>query len=276
MSPARRKSRISGGVVFRTPGGKVGVIPDTEYLSLAYFFVILGTQLSSVDFFHYFSGDQVTDNASDSEKSVSQDFRKELREASIKSVVAGILGGVVVAVGAIWAFGSQIAAGAVSSGVESAVISKLKDKNSDLAKEIEKGVLDELPIGAVVPFNTGESEPCIGEKWERFKPGASRFIVGAGFRQTGKLTPRPPFKELPEQAIGGAETITLAENNLPAHSHNSYGVSRGGEAVRNGSGLTAVSGVEPDTEIVGKPTGGGEEIDIMPPYIALHFCIKVQ
>jgi microcystin-dependent protein len=92
---------------------------------------------------------------------------------------------------------------------------------------------------------------------------------------------------------GGAETATLATANLPAHSHSL--------AAQSGAGTTSVPGpllglaqvVEDDgtparsyssaaantslaSASVGGPTGGGQAMGILNPYLGLQYAISLQ
>ena len=93
-----------------------------------------------------------------------------------------------------------------------------------------------------------------------------RFIVGAG--------------NLPVQATGGSQNVTLSVPNLPAHNHTYtdfyFGQNRdtwkdGGDASPND-----YTGVSTSTTRTTDSTGSGTAFDIRPPYYALAYIMRVQ
>ena len=77
----------------------------------------------------------------------------------------------------------------------------------------------EVPKGAVIAFNSSANEPCPGEEWELFDAAKGRFLLGAGFRISGELTPRPPFFDDQEKSRGGKERVKLSMTEIPPHGH---------------------------------------------------------
>jgi microcystin-dependent protein len=71
---------------------------------------------------------------------------------------------------------------------------------------------------------------------------------------------------------GGAETVTLLANHLPAHTHQ---VSLGGTASGTG-GTMAASGSGAVTPMPSGVTGGGWPVPIMPPMLTVNFQIALQ
>jgi microcystin-dependent protein len=71
---------------------------------------------------------------------------------------------------------------------------------------------------------------------------------------------------------GGAETVTLLANHLPAHTHP---VSLGGTASGTG-GTMAASGSGAVTPMPSGVTGGGFPVPIVPPMLTVNFQIAIQ
>jgi microcystin-dependent protein len=99
-----------------------------------------------------------------------------------------------------------------------------------------------------------------------------KFVIGSGgARATGKT--------------GGAETVTLTENEMPVHAHNAgsltirtiQGDGNVGFAVRlNGSDTTTIQDTDNIVRGVTAPMGGGQAHDNMPPYVALFFTVVAK
>ena len=86
---------------------------------------------------------------------------------------------------------------------------------------------------------------------------------------------------------GGAETVTLTTAQLPAHSHPVNASDHGGDdaPVRSPAGRVLdrgnVYGDAPDGKTVMNSgmignTGTGQPVSILPPHLALNFCISLQ
>jgi len=85
----------------------------------------------------------------------------------------------------------------------------------------------------------------------------------------------------PSATSGGARNVTIAEGNLPAHSHkvkyatinvdNEQTGTPGTVASNNAVGTTASQDA-----FTSETTGGGESLDIRNPYLALYYIIKVK
>ena len=143
-----------------------------------------------------------------------------------------------------------------------------------------------LPVGSVVAFDSQECPEAKG--WFPFGPANGRVLIGAG--SGSGLTSR----RLREQK--GREWVSLSEANLPSHSHSS-----GDLEVGNPKSLwlhESASGAAADSNrkwalfddqtaynlgnhqhsISGTTgeTGDGEAFDIMPPFVALTFCVKKE
>lgn len=89
--------------------------------------------------------------------------------------------------------------------------------------------------------------------------------------------------------IAGTETVTLTQNNLPAHNHLLNAVSGAGTAGAPGPGEFLAQSTArdriysnaptPDTTLSTAtiaPTGGGQPADIRQPYLVMNFVIALQ
>ncbi|MEE4118963.1 MAG: tail fiber protein [Paracoccaceae bacterium] len=94
------------------------------------------------------------------------------------------------------------------------------------------------------------------------------------------LTPRRQGEK------GGAETVTLTEGQLPAHSHSLNALSSGGDNPSPTGNLLANDGTDriygagtADTtlsaEAVGS-TGSAEPVSVIQPYLAVRYCVALQ
>ena len=125
--------------------------------------------------------------------------------------------------------------------------------------------LDALPTGTIVMWS-GEVVPngwaiCDGQNGTPDLRG--RFVIGAN--DTYKLESR-----------GGNATHTISVDELPGHTHTVAGVN----VVSDGNGGSLFSGgedsVTPSSGVTTNATGGGQEMDILPPYYALAYIMKVS
>ncbi len=120
-----------------------------------------------------------------------------------------------------------------------------------------------------------------------------RGRVPMGFGQGAGLSNRPIGQR------GGAETIVLAQSQLPSHAHTAttttetvVGVSNenGGESVANGQFLAnqfgaysedgspgaALGGVTSTSDTTVSPTGGGQQHNNIQPFTVVNYCIALQ
>lgn len=140
-------------------------------------------------------------------------------------------------------------------------------------------------LGAVVAFDRQKAQPC-PDGWRPFEPAGGRVIVGAGFNKNASksgtpLFQRPSHLDDEAAAIGGEERWTLTEAQMPPHQHGVYphaGYTASGNgdlppsgAIEGAGGGDAKTHVWPNITSV---TGGGKPFDIMPPFVALYYCIK--
>ncbi len=145
-----------------------------------------------------------------------------------------------------------------------------------------------VPSGAVVAFLSSEQQTCPSGPWELYKPASGRFILGAGDNTDSDLTSRSLGD------VGGAELVTLMEENLPPHGHKISTDSISGNGIHDGLAgyphngatdlgiLTEFSNI-PDKDgfttvhpDVLEKTGGGVGHENMPPYVALYYCIRTE
>lgn len=136
--------------------------------------------------------------------------------------------------------------------------------------------------------------------WEWFEPSGGRMIIGAGQHQNkgengAGLKRYPSFLEIPGEAVGGAETHTLIEEEMPEHRHSMFAGGEKGVLSRwpGGKQTVAVGGdvsqgmssesyayqmrahtEEPIHGVTGA-LGKDKPHNNMPPYIALYFCKKL-
>lgn len=137
-----------------------------------------------------------------------------------------------------------------------------------------------IPAGAVVAFNSSESQTCPGEDWVLFDEAKGRFILGAGHASRSELTPR----QLGD--TGGEENHQLTIEEMPSHRHGIpyvssdikyYDAREGANTAyfdyrqRNDVNLEIV--IQRKEWGVGAE-GGNREHNNMPPYLALYYCIK--
>jgi microcystin-dependent protein len=89
--------------------------------------------------------------------------------------------------------------------------------------------------------------------------------------------------------MGGSETVTLLESEIPAHAHNQMASTEDGGQGTLAAGITLASSVNGtlyqknvNANLVNMnfqalaPTGGGQPHNNMMPYLTLNFCIALQ
>lgn len=139
--------------------------------------------------------------------------------------------------------------------------------------------------GAVLAFDRDRNEERVcPEGWDYFGPAGGRFVVGAG-EHDNTLTEYHSFSEDENQSVGGSESITLVEDNLPEHSH-LLAMATAEEQYRAEQGTPfKPSLVNKDGPFGGRMfvTGGPRNLTVsrertpalvpnMPPFVALYFC----
>lgn len=155
-----------------------------------------------------------------------------------------------------------------------------------------------LPVGAVTMF-AGTTAPlgwvlCNGQLLDRTAYASLFQVLGTSYGNTSATNFRvPDFRGLfpvgaggdyAVGAKGGAATVSLGVNNLPAHTHGvtsdkfAQGVGLYKSNVAGGTGWTVLSTTESgaDGALVTKPTGQGVAHENRPPYLAMSFIIKAQ
>ncbi len=132
-----------------------------------------------------------------------------------------------------------------------------------------------MPLGSIIMwFGDGNSPPdgwtlCNGENGTPDLRG--RFPVGAGGQYAAGDT-------------GGAETVALALEQMPAHTHGlgAYGLERGhsGSDYTEGHDNVWITGGSAQTDPAGGPDGGEEGSadphENLPPFMALHYIMRVE
>lgn len=128
--------------------------------------------------------------------------------------------------------------------------------------------------------------PQLGPDWFPYDKGAGRVLVGVG-RGNGRSVRN--FED-----TGGEEEHILTVDQIPNHEHPvvdpGHSHKLPGEFITNRQGVNEWGGTEPggsiaedqdldisrdaNSDVEVGPIGGGGAHNNMPPYIALHFCIK--
>lgn len=102
---------------------------------------------------------------------------------------------------------------------------------------------------------------------EYFKTPDLRGRVSVGAGEGVGLTSRVLAE------TGGEESFTLTTDQLPAHDHDiTIGATSVGTATEPGS-LSVLSPTGGTTDITSTSVGNGDPIDIMPPWIAVNYCV---
>jgi hypothetical protein len=139
-------------------------------------------------------------------------------------------------------------------------------------------IVGAIPSGAVVAF----AKECPKELgWREHSAAIGRFIIGVGTTDVPWQRVGPDGKwsgdlvKLTSHTLaetGGEENHILTVGQLPSHNHNAY------RATGNGDGLYPKAEVMgPRSQAIAAPTqdaGGNQPHNIMPPFIALHYCEK--
>lgn len=124
----------------------------------------------------------------------------------------------------------------------------------------------EVPKGTVAAF---ELVNC-PTGWESYEEAAGRFVVGVG--SNAELSPKALGQ------VGGREKITLSISQMPKHQHNTPQAMADGGGPHFGLGPIRLSvhgkNWATNTTEMTSIEGGGEGIDITPPFVSLRFCIK--
>ncbi|WP_339632066.1 hypothetical protein [uncultured Sneathiella sp.] len=173
----------------------------------------------------------------------------------------------------------KIGAGALIGGAVAAVITALLVIYFDKPAASPGGDGTGIESGAVVAFEGASSCPS---GWSVYTKAESRVIVGAAGSSPGKGADGKSLSAHKAGTNGGQETVTLAADNLPPHTHqynDIYFSSDGGTVTvpKNfGSGsktdnnnkgyqITRTTNAEKTTPAA---------ISNLPPFIALTYCVK--
>ena len=157
-----------------------------------------------------------------------------------------------------------------------------KTEVAGLRKEVE--ALKEALKGAVVAFDRKKAQPC-PDGWQPFEQAGGRFVVGAGFNKNASKSASPLFhypsiQDDATNGAGGEERVTLSEAQIPAHQHSVYhhagyhasqGTPPPSGAVQGALAGDTYTYVWPG---VTSKTGGGKPFEVLPPFVALYYCIK--
>ncbi len=146
--------------------------------------------------------------------------------------------------------------------------------------------LDPIPAGTVI---ASVNECDRNKGWVPFREASSRFIIGAStdetLRKSDKGADGEPLTARPAGEPGGQESVTLSKEHLPSHGHQIGFRNRNLDAGGGGPSEPFVDSVGdgvnaavPNPKHFSKTgeTGKGESHENMPPFIALHFCEKVN
>lgn len=172
----------------------------------------------------------------------------------------------------------------VSPGVARAdtAIDVYKTEVAALRKEVD--ALKSALQGAVVAFDRKKMQPC-PDGWHPFEQAGGRFVVGAGFNKNASKAGSPLFyypsiQDDAANGTGGEERVTLSETQIPAHQHSVYwhadyhasqGTPPPSGAVQGANAGDTYTYVWPG---VTSKTGGGKPFEVLPPFVALYYCIK--
>jgi microcystin-dependent protein len=176
---------------------------------------------------------------------------------------------------------------------------------------------DEL-LGAILPFAVPSGSNVLGSKWiecdgRALDPASYPDLyakIGTTFGQSGALFKVPDLRgrvpvgatsTIADNAIGGSETVMLAETNLPSHSHgvidpgHTHSILQYNVSLKEGSSHFAyqffdddhghTTLVSPTPQVIQSssaglqvssfsPPGGQQAVNVMKPFISLRYFIR--
>jgi len=164
--------------------------------------------------------------------------------------------------------------------------------------------LDTVPASAVVAFantvSTTSADSQCPKGWKAFDEARGRIVIGAGIPVTdpfskweqtqadGKTRKSVDISTYAPMTIGGEQSHILTIQQIPSHNH-SISTRRGADMHDGLGGSNEPYGIDqnfdasvPDDGGFGvlrkviSSVGGDEAHSIMPPYIALYYCLKVH
>jgi hypothetical protein len=189
-------------------------------------------------------------------------------------IFAAMLGGSLAIFGAAGYFAIDNAAtkaattAATNLKVKEVTESVIKDQIfRDMIKEATTNESRLVPVGTIAAFNLSTGCP---QGWMKFDEGVGRVLIGVGAGR--ELTARNLG------STGGSERVILNVDQLPPHSHDFVGgpamvpgMFRPMQVDERPAPWNYVAGTSTGTIAL---TGRGQQIDIMPPFVALHMCRK--
>ena len=170
----------------------------------------------------------------------------------------------------------------INSKSKALVAEIIKDPN--FADEVAKKV--GLPGQMVVAFNRSKTDGACPPEWRLFAPASGRFVIGAGDAMNTDVNGVPlsahlSIKDDSAAGVGGEVNHKLTEAQMPPHQHGVYPhagfVASGGGAPPPSGAIPGAGGGDTYTQVwpgITSVTGGGKPFDIMPPFVALYYCIK--
>jgi hypothetical protein len=126
-----------------------------------------------------------------------------------------------------------------------------------------------IPPGAVVAFNA----PKCPTDWQDFTAAHARFIVGAGAPDNPDQNKGLRTKSVNDR--GGFESVKIAVDDLPTLFILSQTIHlpKGGETI-TGAGVVLDPKRPGDNVYVQQEQPAKVALDILPPYLAMTYCVK--
>lgn len=144
-------------------------------------------------------------------------------------------------------------------------------------KELPPSAPGGIPFGAVVAFDSDACPPG----WTTFKPATARTIIGSGslfepgMEEDGSGV---ALKVQKYRGHGGARWVTLKEENLPVHQHDTQIASENSLFGLGETKPNAIFGSKYDRATVAKTSPYGkakpDAVETLSPYVALAYCKK--